>query len=351
MTITIHDLAERLGATLKGDGDKIVVGCAPIDTAGPEHITFLANVKYVKYLQTTKAGAVLIGSNVTCPEELTSLVCEDPYFAFRNAMVELHGYRKHAEPVGDHHEGISERAMVHSEATIGPGAIIHPFVTIEAGASVGSNSVLYPGVYIGRDAKVGDDCLLYPNVVIYERCILGDRVMLHGNTVIGSDGFGYATHDGAHHKIPQNGIVVIEDDVELGVGCAIERGAMDETRIGQGTKFADLISIGHGTTIGKHCLIVSLCGVSGSVQMGDYVVLGGQVGVTGHLKIGNFVQAMGHSGITSDIPDGLKVGGEPAIPYIKAKRNYIAQTELYELVKRVRKLERELKDLKSSDQS
>ncbi|MHC4991913.1 MAG: UDP-3-O-(3-hydroxymyristoyl)glucosamine N-acyltransferase, partial [Planctomycetota bacterium] len=225
--------------------------------------------------------------------------------------------------------------------TIGENANIHPTATVEAGAIVGRRTVVYPGVYVGREAVVGDDCLLYPNVVIYDRCRLGDRVTLHANTVIGQDGFGYATHEGVHHKIPQTGIVVIEDDVEMGAGCAIERAAMGETRVGRGTKFADLISIGHGTTIGQHCLLVSLVGVSGSVEMGNYVVLGGQAGVTGHLKIGDGVQAAGKAAIVQDVPAGMKVAGIPALELQLAKRNALAGAGLADLFKRVRRLERE----------
>jgi UDP-3-O-[3-hydroxymyristoyl] glucosamine N-acyltransferase len=206
-------------------------------------------------------------------------------------------------------------------------------------------------VYIGQNAKVGDDCILFPNVVVYDRCVLGNRVTLHANTVIGQDGFGYATHKGAHHKIPQAGIVVIEDDVEMGAGCAIERAAIGETRIGKGSKFADLISIGHGTTIGAHCLLVSLVGVSGSVEIGDYVALGGQVGVTGHLRIGHRAQVAARSAVVQDVPDGTKVGGVPAIELDKAKRNALAGLELYELVKRVRALERELAKVNQQQQT
>jgi UDP-3-O-[3-hydroxymyristoyl] glucosamine N-acyltransferase len=241
---------------------------------------------------------------------------------------------------------ISSLAVVHPSATVGEGTQVHPHAVVERGVRVGRNSVLYPGVFIGPDAVVGDECLLYPNVVVYDRCVLGNRVSLHANTVIGQDGFGFATHKGAHHKIPQTGIVVLEDDVEMGASCAIERAAVGETRIGKGTKFADLISIGHGTTIGEHCLFVSLVGVSGSVEIGNYVALGGQVGVVGHLRVGNFVQAAGRTVIVQDVPDGMKVGGTPAIPLDKAKRNALAFTELYETTRRLRRLEKELEELK-----
>jgi UDP-3-O-[3-hydroxymyristoyl] glucosamine N-acyltransferase len=282
------------------------------------------------------------------------VICADPYYAFRNTLIELYGFRQHPplmdERPSDGHAWpgahISERAAVHPTATIGEGAVIHPFAVVDAGASIGANTVLYSGSYVGVDASVGEACVLHPSVTVYDRCVLGDRVILHSSTVVGQDGFGYATHAGEHHKIPQTGIVVIEDDVELGAGCAIERAAMGETRIGKGAKFADLISIGHGTSVGDHCLFVSLVGVSGSVDVGRYVVLGGQVGVTGHLTIGDGVQAAGKTAITSDIAPGRRLGGQPAVDIDQAKRNVLVGRDLYGLAKRVRQLERELAKLK-----
>ncbi len=352
MAITLAQLASRLGATLDGDGDTSVVGCASIDRARADEITFLANPKYTKHLETTHAAAVLVRADVACPPRINRLVCDDPYFAFRNALIEFHGFRPHP-PAMDAAAGstISARAAIHPDATIGTDAIIHPFATVERGAKVGARTVLYPGAYVGPDAVVGDDCILYPNVTVYDGCVLGNRVTLHASTVVGQDGFGYATHAGRHEKIPQTGTVVIEDDVELGAACAIERAAMGETRIGEGTKFADLISIGHGTTIGKHCLFVSLVGISGSVEIGNYVVLGGQVVVAGHLKIGDGVQAMGTCAIAHDVPAGKRVGGIPAVDAAQAKRNALVGQDLYGMMKRLRKLESELARLKAEARS
>lgn len=349
-SITLGELARRLGAELthaasdsKASATEIS-GCAPIGGAGPNEVTFLANKAYTRYLSETRAAAVLMRADVECPEGVVGLVCDDPYFAFRNAMVELHGFRRHPAvmraPAGP--AMISDHASVHPTAAIGDGAQIHPNAVVENSARVGRNSVLYPGVYVGEGATVGDDCILYANVVIYDRCMLGDRVTLHSNTVIGQDGFGYATHAGAHHKIPQTGTVVLEDDVEMGAGCAIERAAMGETRIRRGTKFADLISIGHGTTIGEHCLFVSFVGVSGSVDIGNYVVLGGQTVVAGHIRVGNGVQAIGRTAIAQDVEDGQIVGGVPAIPMTQAKKNALVATDLYGLFQRVRRIEKRL---------
>ncbi len=349
MTMTLQQLADTLGATLVGDADQSVRACASLEEAGPDEITFLANRKYSRHLNATKAAAVIVDPQTPCPEHLNRPTCEDPYLPFRNAAVALHGFRPHPKPAAvqdDPQRCLSIQACIHPEAELAPDVVIHPHVTVDRGAKVGPRTVLYPGCYVGPDAVIGADCVLYPNVVVYDRCLVGDRVTIHANSTIGQDGFGYATHEGKHHKIPQAGIVVIQDDVELGAGCAIERAAVGETRIGEGTKFADLISIGHGTTVGKHCLFVSLVGVSGSVQVGNYVVLGGQVGVTGHLKIGDGVQAAGKTAIARDVPPGMRVGGQPAVEIEQAKRNVLAGQNLYGLVKRVRQLEREFKQLR-----
>jgi UDP-3-O-[3-hydroxymyristoyl] glucosamine N-acyltransferase len=293
---------------------------------------------------------VIIDRSTACPARLTKLVSGDPYFAFRNALVALAGFRRHPDPIdAPEADGagrrISPRSTVHPSALVGEGSIVHPFASIGAEASVGRRCVIYPGCWVGERARIGDDCVLHPNVVIYDRCTLGDRVILHSGTVIGHDGFGYATHGGAHHKIPQSGIAVIEDDVEMGAACAIECAAMGETRIGRGTKLADLISIGHGTTIGAHCLLVSLVGVSGSVRMGNYVVLGGQSGIAGHLALGDGVQVAAKAAVAGDIPAGKKVGGIPAIDIDLAKRNVLAAQSLYEMSKRLKQLEREVQRL------
>lgn len=304
-------------------------------------MSFVANRRYAGYLATTRAAAVILSADSKTPPEVARLEAKDPYFAFRQAMVALHGFRRHPAPLRP------DAGFIHPEASVGAECHVHPGAVVERGAVVGPRCVLYPHSYVGEGARLGADCVLFPNAVVYDHCVLGDRVTLHANVVVGHDGFGYATHAGEHHKIPQAGVVVLEDDVELGAGCAIERAAMGETRIGKGTKFADLISIGHGTTVGKHCLFVSLVGVSGSVEIGDYVVLGGQVGVTGHLKIGDFVQAAGKTAIVDDVPPRTKLGGIPGIELDAAKRNALVGRDLYGMAKRLKALEREVAALRA----
>lgn len=350
MAIRLDELAQKIGATLHGDGSAQVSSCAPIERAQVGQVSFLANRKYSAHLATTNATAVIVASGATVKAGVAILEAVDPYFAFRQAMVALHGFRKHPAPINaaEKNNFISERAVIHTTVGIGEGCAVHAGAVIERGVTLGARCVIYPNAYVGEGVKMGDDCIVYPGVCVYDGCVIGNRVTLHANTVIGCDGFGYATYKGRHEKIPQSGIVVIEDDVEIGSCCVIERAAMQETRIGAGTKFADLISIGHGTRIGKHCLLVSLVGISGSVDMGNYVVLGGQVGVTGHLSIGDGVQVAGKSAVVGDIPAGMRVAGVPAIESDKALRNHLVFRDLFDMSRKLKSLEREVAKLQAA---
>jgi len=313
----LSELAKLINASVVGDGDADITGVNTLDDAGPGDVSFLANPRYTDRLRTTKAGAICVTPDVKLPGR-SLLVSTDPYHSFTLAMVELVGQRKHP------HQGV------------------HPRAFVDPAASVGEGSILYPNVYVGPRAKVGRDCILYPGVVVYDDCVIGDRVIIHANTVIGQDGFGFATHAGVHHKTPMAGIVVIEDDVEIGSNCTVERATMGQTLIERGTKMSDIIAIGHGCKIGKHCLIVSQTGIAGSTTLGDHVVLAGQVGLAGHLKIGNMVKIGAQSGVMEDIPDKSVVLGSPAQPIGDARRTYIAMMQLPEILKRLKAIERSL---------
>jgi UDP-3-O-[3-hydroxymyristoyl] glucosamine N-acyltransferase len=205
--------------------------------------------------------------------------------------------------------------------------------------------VLYPGVYVGPGAKIGRDCVLHPNVVVYDRCIIGDRVIIHAGTVIGADGFGYAAHQGTHHKIPQVGIVKIEDDVEIGANTTIDRAALGVTLIGKGTKIDNLVMIAHNVQTGPHCLIVAQAGIAGSTTLGHHVVLGGQVGVAGHVEIGDGAMAGAQCGITNSVEPGQVVLGSPHMPLKDARRMFILCQTLPDTMKRIKKLEAQLEKL------
>ncbi len=348
MAMTLQQLAERIDATVRGDGEHTVTRCAGIDEAGSDEVSFLANIKYLKSLKTTDAGAVIVSAAdaESAPEQVNLLIAKDPYFAFREALVELHGFREHPP------SGIAETATIDPTATVGDNCCIQHHVVIEAGAVVGNNCVIYPNCYIGRNAKIGDDCQLYPSVTVYDDCVLGNRVTLQACCVIGQDGFGYATHalEGEpprHHKIPPIGNAVIEDDVELGAGCTVDRATVGSTVIGAGTKFSNNVTIGHGTKTGKHNLYVAQVGLAGSVTTGDYVVMGGQVGVAGHLHIADGCQFAAKSGVIESTKPGEKYGGQPAMPIQQAKRNVLASLKLADMAKEFKRLKKQIAALEA----
>lgn len=350
MTMTAQELAQKLGAELRGDGSVRLTGCATLDAAGPNEVSFLANPRYMSRVKQSRAGALILSARdaANLPGR-TALVAEDPYFTFREAMVLFHGWRQHPEV------GISPLASIDETAVIGELCTIRPFAYIAPRAEIGKRCVIYPGCYIGKDARIGDDCVLHPNVTIYDGCVLGNRVTLHAGCVIGQDGFGYATHarpgeEVRHHKIPQTGNVVIEDDVEMGANCSVDRATLGSTVIGRGTKFSNSVTIGHGTKVGPHNLYVAQVGLAGSVEVGAYVVMGGQVGVAGHLKIGDQVQVAGGSGVMSDVPPRTQVGGMPAYAFNEAKRGFVLQQRLPEIARTVRELQRRLEQLETQVQ-
>jgi UDP-3-O-[3-hydroxymyristoyl] glucosamine N-acyltransferase len=314
-THTLSELAVLIGAELVGDGAAVVSSAAALDDAGAGQLSFVANPKYEKNLATTAATAVVAGLNVKS-DRLPLLRVKDPYLGFQKAVVALHGHRRH------------------------PFEGVHPKANVDPSATIGQGTVVYPGVYIGPGAVVGRDCVIYPNVVLYERVVLKDRVIIHGGAVIGADGFGYATSDGIHNKIPQIGNVILEDDVEIGANSTIDRAALGSTIVGKGSKIDNLVTLGHNVQTGPGCLIVAQAGVAGSTTLGHHVVLGGQVGIAGHLHIGNGVMAGGQCGITNDVEDGAFIHGSPHMPYREARRAYSLLRELPAIVERIRTLER-----------
>jgi UDP-3-O-[3-hydroxymyristoyl] glucosamine N-acyltransferase len=340
----LSELAENLQATLAGDGEKTITGLASLEDATSEQLSFLANVRYGSQVADSQAGAVIVGEDYQGPGE-NLLRCRDPYFAYRQAMVLFYGFREHP------FQGIAETACIDAEASLAEGVRVAQGATISRGATVGAGTVIYPGVFVGPDCRIGCDCILYPNVCLYDKTVLGDRVTVHANSSIGVDGFGYATHkcdDGVvrHDKIPPVGWVELEDDVEIGSCCAIERATMGPTVIGAGTKFADLVAIGHGTKLGQHCLMVSQSGIAGSTVVGNYCVFGGQAGVVGHIRIGDGVRVGAQAGVTGDVEPGLELLGSPAIPRTEAGRSYTLISRLPDMRNTLRQMSKELARLR-----
>jgi UDP-3-O-[3-hydroxymyristoyl] glucosamine N-acyltransferase len=340
-TRTLGELADYVGGKVRGDRNIVIKSASTLDRAGQGDISFLANPKYEKLLNTTKASAVIVDDSAP-DTSISLLVSDDPYYAFMQIMVLMHGHRKHKKT------GVSSKAIISDTAKIGVDCNIHNNVTIAENAHVGNGCVIYPGAYIGEDVHIGNDCILYSNVVIYDGSRIGNRVIINANATIGEDGFGFASHKGVHHKIPQVGIVVIEDDVEIGTCCGIERGTLGDTIIAHGTKIGDLVAIGHGAKIGPHCLLVAQVGIAGSATLGHHCVLGGQAGLVGHITIGNAVMIGAQSGVINSIDNGKIVVGSPAIDATKGKRAYSLIQYLPEMRQSVRELEKRLSKLEKS---
>ncbi len=335
----LQELADHIGGKIIGSPDMVIRGASTLDKAQAGEITFLSNLKYAPQVKTTQAGAVLVSEPMESAAAL--IVVEDPYYAFMQCVVLLHGHRKH--PLC----GVSPQASIAPTAAIGQGCHIHPFAVIGDKSVIGNNCIIYSGAHIGQEAKIGDDCIIYPNAVVYDQCVVGNRVIIQANATVGQDGFGFATHKGNHHKIPQIGRVVLEDDVEIGAGCAIERGTLDDTIIGKGSKIGDLTAIGHGTKIGGHCLLVPQVGVAGSVVMGHHCVVGGQAGIVGHIKIGNLVKIAAKAGVANEVPDGAMIAGAPAIKAGKALRAYSLIETLPDMKKQIKNIQKQVDNLTS----
>jgi UDP-3-O-[3-hydroxymyristoyl] glucosamine N-acyltransferase len=318
--VTIGEIVDFVGGKYAGDRTRTVTTVAPLAQAGPEQLSFLSNPKYAAQLAETKAGAILVPQDLEGQDDRWIRVA-DPYFAIARIMTRWFG----ARPMP---KGVSPKASIASSASLGTNVAIGTFTTIGENVVIGNNVTIFQNVSIEAGSVLGDDSIVYPNVVIYDGTRIGRRCIIHAGVVIGSDGYGFAMHDGKHHKIPQIGIVRIEDDVEIGAGTTIDRAALGETVIGEGTKIDNLVMIGHNVKIGKHCLLVSQVGIAGSTELGDHVFVAGQSGFSGHLKIGHRVQVAAKSAVLEDVPDDTKVMGSPAMPFKEFARRQAALKRL-----------------------
>jgi UDP-3-O-[3-hydroxymyristoyl] glucosamine N-acyltransferase len=343
MERNLGDISEYIVGELVGDPSIRISGVAGIEEAQTGDLTFLANPRYADFLKTTSASAVIVGKETKTEGVKISLIKHpNPYFAFAR-VVELFVDTKGAYP-----EAVHPTAVLAEEVKLETGVHIGPHVVLEKGAWLKRNSTILAGSFIGTNSTVGNNSMVYPNVTIRENVEIGDNVIIHSGTVIGSDGFGFAKDKGVHHKIPQIGGVRIEDDVEIGANVTIDRAALGVTRIGKGTKIDNLVQIGHNVDIGENCIIVAQVGIGGSTKVGNDSILAGQVGLVGHIKIGNRVVIGAQSGVTKDIPDDTTIFGYPAREIHKTKRieAHLSRLDLY--VKRLKELERTLKEIRKS---
>jgi UDP-3-O-[3-hydroxymyristoyl] glucosamine N-acyltransferase len=334
---TLNQLAELVGGTVVGDGNIEIHRVAAIDSAQPGEITFLANPRYLPLLQTARASAIIVKPGIEAPGR-NLLVCDNPYLAFAKILTALHVHPPEAR-------GVMSGAHVDPEAEIGKGVTIHPGCVVGRKVVIGDGSVLYPGVILYDQVTVGSNCLLHAGAVVREGCRIGDRVILQPGAVIGSDGFGFAPDGGGYFKIPQVGIVVLEDDVEIGANTCIDRAAMGETRIGRGTKVDNLVQLAHGVKVGEHSIIVAQVGISGSTTIGNHCTLGGQVGVAGHIKIGDRTMIGAQSGVAGTLPGGGVYSGTPAIPHKDWLKASVSYGKLPEMRREIGQLRRQVEEL------
>ncbi len=333
----LSELADRLGAKLSGAGDVEITGVAGIDDADRGFITFVSDKQHLKDLEKSRASAAIVPVDVPVMH-MPLLLVKNPRLSFARA-IELF-YVKPYEP-----SGISDKAWIGRNVHIGVDPAIRPYAVVDDDAHIGDRVTLYPGVYIGKGATVGDDSIIYANASIAHGISIGRRVIIQAGAAIGGDGFGFVTDSGKHHKIPQVGGVIIEDDVEIGANSTIDRATLGNTVIKKGTKIDNLVQVAHNVTIGEHCLLAGQVGIAGSTTLGSYVVLGGQAGVADHISIGDRVMAGGGTAITQDVAAGQIVAGKNAMPIRDWLKVQAILPKLPELRKALRDLEKQVAEL------
>lgn len=340
MEKTLKELAQLVGGTCQGPEDLIIRGLAAIQQAGPDEITFVARPKFAAQIGASRAGAFIVSPELAqVPRPL--IITADPYLAYAKIATVF-------APPPRRWPGISNQAYLGANCTLGEDVSIGPFVCLGDNVTLGDRTTLMPGTVIGQGVTIGADTLVYANVTIGDHCVVGSRVIIHSGTVIGADGFGFAPDGATYYKIPQLGTVVIEDDVEIGANCTIDRGALGETRIGRGVKIDNLVMVAHNVVIGENSILVAQVGISGSTQVGRNAVLAGQVGLVGHITIGDGVRIGAQSGVTNSVPAGQVLMGSPALPLSDYKRMKAVQKKLPEVYERLRALEKQLAALKAA---
>ncbi len=337
-------IAQHLDCELDGDGDVEIRGAAGIEDAGPHEITFLSNPKYVAKISSCRAGAIIL-SPESAPTDIPRLLAANPYLSFAKA-IEL--FYRPPKPI----PGIHPAATIAETAQLGDDYSIGANVVIGEGVVLGKGAVVHPNVIIYPQARIGDDFVAHSHVVVREYCQIGNGVILQNGAIIGADGFGFAPRgDGSHHKILQAGIVVLEDNVEIGAHTCIDRATVGETRIGASTKIDNLVQIGHGSQVGADTFLAAQVGLAGTTRVGNRVMLAGQVGVSGHLTIEDDVIATGQTGIGHDVKAGSRVSGSPEMDSGLWRRNTVLLRRLPDLARSIRSLEKKLRELEKAVQN
>lgn len=340
MKFTLAEIAAFLGGRIEGDPGVEIHTIAKIEEGHPGAITFLANPKYTEFIYTTAASAVIVQDSFAPRTALKPALVRvaDPYLAFTQLLEKAQG-------MNGNRKGIEQPSFIHPTARIGKDVYIGHFVAIGAGAVISDGARIYANASIGEGAQVGPGTVIHSNVALYHGCIVGARCIIHSNSSIGSDGFGFAPQaDGSLKKIPQTGIVRIEDEVEIGAGCTIDRATLGETLIRKGVKIDNLVQVAHNVEIGESTVIAAQAGISGSTRIGKYCMIGGQVGIVGHIQLADFTKIGAQSGVSKTVTQPhTNLRGSPAQEYRAQLRSEVLFRQLEQMEARIRELEQKMK--------
>jgi UDP-3-O-[3-hydroxymyristoyl] glucosamine N-acyltransferase len=335
MGLTTGELAARVGAVCEGPTDRVLHTVAPLDRAGPEALSFCRGGRWARALADTRAGAVLLTTELPVPAGVVALRVKEPRLAYAmaaNLLVPAVWPAPERSPL----------ASIDPTAQVDPTCTIEPYVVVRPGARVGPGAWLQSHVYVGSGATVGARCRLMPGAVVMDGCTVGERVWLHPGSVVGDDGFGHVLGPDGPIKVPQLGTVVLEDDVEVGSNTCVDRAALDETRVGRGTRLDNLVQVAHGVRIGAECLLAAFAGVAGGARLGDRVVMAGRTAVIDGVEVGDGAVFAGLASASRDVPRNAKIGGSPARSYKRWLKEVAALRRLPNLLKQVDRLEKRL---------
>ncbi len=339
MEFTAAQIAGFINGKIIGNQEAVITGVSPIERGEEGHLSFIAQDRFAHYMDTTACSVLVVSEKLLTKSSYppTIIAVEDAYLSFQ-VLMNLY------EQMRERKTGLEEGSHIHKTAEIGEQVYIGAFTYISEGVKIGEQTQIHPQTYIGKNVKIGRNCRIDSGVKIYDYTTIGDHCTIHANTVIGADGFGYQPSESGYAKIPQLGNVVIEDDVEIGSNCSIDRGTIGSTIIGKGTKIDNLIQIAHNVKIGKHNVIAAQAGIAGSAAVGDWNMIGGQAGIVGHIQIGNKVRIQGQSGVNTSATDGEVLYGSPAMNAGDFRRNYVHFKNFTDIVNRINILERKAKE-------
>ncbi|ADQ81779.1 UDP-3-O-(3-hydroxymyristoyl)glucosamine N-acyltransferase [Riemerella anatipestifer] len=340
MEFTASQIAGFIEGEIIGNENTLITGVSPIESGEEGHLSFVAQEKFSHFIEETKCSVLIVSKKLLDKKDYkaTIIAVEDAYLSFQVLM------NLYNEMVQDRKSGVEEGAFIHQTAVLGENVFVGAFTYISEKTKVGEGSQIAPQVYIGKRVKIGKNCKIDSGARIYDGCVIGDNCIIHSNTVIGGDGFGFQPTAEGFKKIPQLGNVIIENNVEIGSNCSIDRATIGSTIIGEGTKIDNLIQIAHNVKIGKHNVIAAQAGIAGSTTIGDWNQVGGQVGIVGHINIGNQVKIQAQSGVNNSVSDGEILYGSPAISASDFRRNYVHFRNFNKIVQKLNQLEKNSKD-------